>query len=122
MAASEDQPQHVVIEHRIVAGFASVGRGEFDFAQQLLLLAAKRDLAADAVDRLVAPDIDQPCARIGGRLPGRPVLECDRERILQGVLGEIEIADQADQRRQRATRLVAKYGFDVAGRHLRSQL
>ena len=54
-----------------------------DLVRQLLLLAAKRDVAADAIDRLVAPDIDQPCARIGRQAGGGPALQRHRERILQ---------------------------------------
>ena len=81
--------------------------------RQLLLLAAKRDVAANAVDRLVAPDIDQPCPRIGRQAGIGPALQRHRECVLQRVLGEIEIADEADQRRQRPARLVAKYFFDL---------
>ena len=82
--------------------------------RQFLLLAAKRDVAADAIDRLVASDIDQPRARIGRQAGGRPALQRHRKRILQRIFGEIEIADEADQRRQRPPRLVAKYFFDFA--------
>ena len=77
--------------------------------RQLLLLAAKRDVAADAIDRLVAPDIDQPGARIGRQAGVGPALQRHRECILQRILGQIEIADEADQGRQRPARLVAKY-------------
>ena len=92
-------------------------RRAFDLAQQFLLLAAKRDLPADAVDRLVARDIDQPRPRIGRRIGGGPALQRDRESILQRVLGEVEIADQADQRRQRPTRLGTEYFFDIGRGH-----
>ena len=112
MAAGEDQPQHVVVEHGVVA---LVGRNvgvEQHFMGQRGLLVAKRDLPANAVDRLVAPDIDQPRPRIGRRFSAWPALQCRRKGLLQYVLGEIEIADEADQRGQRPPRLVAKYFFD----------
>src|SRR5215471_18476815 len=86
--------------------------------RQLLLLAAKHDLPAHAIDDLVAADIDQPGARIGWRIFFRPALQRHRERILQRVLCEIEITNEADQRRQRAARLVTKYLFDIGGSHL----
>ena len=115
MAAGEDQPQHVVVEHRGLRCFVRAGSVELDLVDELLLLAAKRDLAAHAVDRLVAPDIDQPGPRIAGRIVMRPAFQRHRERLLQHVLGEIEIADEADQRRQRPARLVTEYFFDLAG-------
>jgi hypothetical protein len=34
---------------------------------------------------------------------------------LQRILGQIEIADETDQRGQRAARLVAEYFFDLDG-------
>ena len=113
MAAGEDQPQHVVVEH---ASVASPGAEcvELELMQQLLLLAAKGDVAADAVDRLVAPDIDQPGARIVRQFALRPALQRDRKGVLQHVLGQIEIADEADQRGHRPPRLVAEDFFDVA--------
>ena len=87
------------------------------FVRELSLLAAKRDLAAQAVDRLVAPDIDQPRPRIGRRIGGGPAFQRHRECILQRVLGQIEVANQADQRRQRPTCLVPEYVFDFDGCH-----
>ena len=85
--------------------------------RELSLLAAKCDLPAQAVDRLVASDIDQPCPRIGRRIGGGPALQRHRECILQRVLGEIEVADQTDQRRQRPARLAAEGFFDFSGCH-----
>ena len=90
------------------------------FVRELSLLAAKRDLPAQAVDRLVAPDIDQPRPRIGRRIGGGPAFQRHRECILQRVLGEIEIVDQADQRRQRPTRLVTECFFDFGWCHARA--
>src|SRR6185369_16978920 len=93
-------------------------RVELDLTRQLLLLAAKRDIAADAIDCLVAPDIDQPGARIGRQVSIGPALQRHRECVLQCILGEIKIADEADQGRQRPARLVAKYFFDLDRSHL----
>ena len=112
MAAGKDQPQHVVVERGARRPRRRPPRSCSNSLRQLALLAAKRDLPADPVDRLVASDIDQPRPRIGRRIGGGPAFQRHRERILQRILGEIEIADQADQRRQRPTRLVAEYFFD----------
>ena len=101
---------------------ASPGSADADalmqqLVRQLALLAAKGDLPADPVDRLVASDIDQPGPRIGRRSGHGPAFQRDRKGILQRVLGEIEIADEADQRRQRPPRLVTEYFFDFGGGH-----
>ncbi len=97
------------------AGSPAAACVEQDLMRQLLLLAANGDGASHAVDRLVAPDIDQPGPRIGGDLADRPALQRHLEGILQGVLGQIEIADETDQRRERSARLVAEDFFDLAG-------
>jgi hypothetical protein len=38
----------------------------------------------------------------------RPALGCDRERLLRGFLGEVEVAEEADQAREDASPLVAE--------------
>jgi hypothetical protein len=50
---------------------------------------------------------DQPRARIGGCALGRPLFDGRGERILQRLLGEIEVAEEADQGREDAARLRA---------------
>jgi len=47
-------------------------------------------------------------ARVGGRPVARPAGGGDRERLLGGFLGEVEVAEEADQRREDAAPLVAK--------------
>src|SRR5581483_7166252 len=55
-------------------------------------------LAADAVDGPVARGRDQPRGWVV-RHPGhRPAAGGDRERLLCGFLGEIEVAEEADER------------------------
>src|SRR5262249_9530317 len=41
-----------------------------------------------------------------------PALRCDRERLLRGFLGEVEIAEEADQRREDPPPLVPKRPFE----------
>src|ERR1700722_17118670 len=120
MAASEDQAQHVIVEHAGFRGLNGSGGVVQQFVRQFRLLVAKRGLAADPADRLVASDIAQPRARIGWRSAAGPTLQRDRKGILQRILREIEIADEADQRGQRPARLIAKYFFDVGRCHPRA--
>ena len=69
-------------------------------------------LAADPVDRPVARRGHQPRPRIvGGALPG-PALGGGRESVLGGLLGEVEVAEEADQGRQDASPLVVEDPVD----------
>jgi len=54
-------------------------------------------LAPDPVDRSVPGRGDEPGARVVRRAVPRPALGGDRERLLSGLLGEIEAAEEADQ-------------------------
>ena len=63
-------------------------------------LGLQRALAPDAVDGAVAPGGHQPGHRVLGRPLARPPLGRDRERLLGGLLGEVEVAEEADQGRE----------------------
>jgi hypothetical protein len=71
-------------------------------------LCGERSLPADAVDRPVARRRHQPGARVGRRPLARPPLGGDRERFLRGFLGEVEVAEEADQVGEDAAPLVAE--------------
>ena len=45
---------------------------------------------------------------LAGAPVARPALGGDRERLLGGLLGEVEVAEEADQRREDASPLVAE--------------
>ena len=60
-------------------------------------LVGERAVAADAIDRAIARGRDQPRARIVGGAVAWPALGGDRERLLRGFLGEVEVAEEADQ-------------------------
>jgi hypothetical protein len=65
-------------------------------------------IAADAVDRTVACGRYEPGAWVGGRPVAGPALGGDRERFLGGFLGEVEIAEEADQAGEDAAPLVSE--------------
>jgi hypothetical protein len=79
--------------------------------EQLGLLG-ERAVAADAVDRAVAGGGHEPGPRVVRRALARPALGGDRERVLGGLLGELEVAEEADQGRQDASPLVAEGLFE----------
>jgi hypothetical protein len=103
MAAGEDQLEPLVRDRRLVhvvlRGFRHVEQAD---------LCRQCAIAADAVDRAVARGGNQPGARVGGRPLSGPALGRDRERLLGGFLGEVEVAEEADQASEHAAPLVAE--------------
>src|SRR5262249_19578971 len=73
----------------------------------------ERPVASDAVDRPVARRYDQPPAGVRRRAILRPALGGDRERLLGGLLGELEVAEIPDERRQHHAPLLAKRLLDT---------
>ena len=69
---------------------------------QLVLVAA---LAAEAVDGAVAGGAHDPGARVVGQAVAWPALERDRPGLLHRLLGEVDVAEDPDQRRHRPPRL-----------------
>jgi hypothetical protein len=101
MAAGEDQLQPLVrkdpLLHLVLHRLGHV--------EQACLLG-ERAIAAQSVDGAVAGGDRQPGAWVGRRAVPWPALGCDRERLLRGLLGEIEVAEEADQVGQDAAPLV----------------
>jgi len=94
VTAGEDQAE-AVIYHVVVLYLGSLLRYiEFtgDFAPAL----------AQPVDRAEASRGNQPGPRAGRHTLYRPALDRRGERILKRLLGEIEVAEEADQRGENA--------------------
>ena len=108
--SSGDLALALVGEHRLVLGralarSARAARARRSFPRQ-------RALAPQAVDRLVARDAGDPGARVVGHALPRPALERDDERLLDRVLGDVEVTEDADQGRDRPPRLVPEQAVD----------
>jgi hypothetical protein len=103
MAAGEDELQPLVgngrLIHIVLRSFRHL---------ELADLGRQRAIAADAVDRPVACGGHEPGARIRRGAVPRPALGGGGERVLGGLLGELEVAEEADQCREDASPLVAK--------------
>jgi hypothetical protein len=65
---------------------------------------------------VVARGRRQPRARIARQPFAGPALGGRRKRLLRGFLGEIEVAEEADQRREDTTPLLAEDLLDTRGR------
>jgi hypothetical protein len=107
MAAGEDQLQPLIgkrlLLHRVLHRLGRVEQAG---------LRGEGAVAADAVDRPVARRQREPGARVGRLTGARPALGGDRERLLRGLLGEVEVAEEADQVGQDAPPLLVEDPFE----------
>jgi hypothetical protein len=100
VAAREDQAQSLVgdgirlLRFRLRPGFLQ--------RRQQLGFVSERALTPDPVDRAVACCRQQPRAGVVGGAVAWPALERGREGLLYRVLGEINVAEGADEDRERA--------------------
>src|SRR2546423_1790385 len=71
-------------------------------------LRRQRAIAADAIDGSIPRRPHEPGARVGGGSFAGPTLRGDREGLLRGFLGEVEVAEEADQRSEDPSPLIAE--------------
>jgi hypothetical protein len=103
VTAGEDELEALVGEGRLVHAVLRHER-----RVQQAGLRGQRPIAADAVDRAVARGGDQPARRVPRDAVARPALRRDRERLLRGLLGEVEVAEEADEGRENAAPRLAE--------------
>ena len=101
MAAGEDQ-----LEAFVGDGLLR-GLGKLFGAGEQLGLARERLVAPDAVYRAVARGRDDPRTGIRRHAVQRPPLRSANERVLNRVLGEVEITEDAAEDRDRLRPLIA---------------
>ena len=104
MAAREDESQAIVLD-----GLALPRRHGIDERIDVLAGTPRVGPRAppDRVDGLETSRGHEPRSGIGRHAVARPLLERGPERVVQRLLGAIEVAEQADQRGQDAARLGA---------------
>src|SRR5205807_9201149 len=101
VAAGEDQLQSLVRDRGLLVVRELRGAGEqLRFARECLL-------AADPVDRAVSRSGDDPGPGARRRALARPAFGRLDERVLNRVLGEVEVAEDAAEDRDAARTLVA---------------
>jgi hypothetical protein len=112
VAAGENQLEPVVRQFVVgadhVSGFAAVQR-----ARDLGLQRVESGAAAQCVDGPETPGRDQPRARIRRETLIWPAAQRGVERVLHRILGEIEIAQQSDERREDAAAFRAIDGVEL---------
>ena len=110
MAAGEEQPQAVVGDRGHVGlGGCGVGRGQRDELPQLVPVAA---VAPQAIDRAVACGGQDPGTGVVGQPVAGPALNGLYEGFLNRVLGQVDIAEDANEGGDRPPRLPPEQAVD----------
>jgi hypothetical protein len=104
VAAGEDQ-REALVGDRAHAVVLLVG-GQLGETGELGPLRLQRPFPAEPVDCQVASRGDDPRSRARRDAVPWPALRSDGEGLLDGVLGELEVAERADQDRNRAPELL----------------
>ena len=102
MATHEDQLEPLVGKRRGRHRFLLRLRGE------QLRLRGERALPSDAIDRPVPCGAHGPSGRVRRHSVARPALRGDGEGVLGGFLGEIHVAEEADQGREHVAPALAE--------------
>jgi hypothetical protein len=107
VAAGEDEVKPVVLHGPDLLGHTGIvvaGREHRQLAERL----PPARLAAQPVDGMVAGGRGDPAARVGRHALARPPAQGDRERLLHGVLGEVDVTEDPDQGGHRLAGLLAE--------------
>jgi hypothetical protein len=107
VAASEDETEAIVLHESRLLRLAEVvafGREHGDLDDEFL----SASLAAEPVDRSIAGRGRDPAARVGRQAVARPSAQGDGERLLDYVLGKVDVAEGADQGGDRSAGLLAE--------------
>ena len=113
MTAGEDEAQPIV-SHRVVLRFPLALLERLQ-RRQLVDFFGEAGATPQAIDRLVPSRLNEPSAGIVRQLSRRPLLESGGERFLNHLLGEVEIAEEADQSGEDASRFRAIEPADGVG-------
>jgi len=115
MAGSEDEAEAIVgklLGRDHGGGHVVRGGGGLQRLEQPAL-GGKRLPPPDPVDRPVLPHPDDPGDGIGGRAFPGPALDGGGKRFLHRILGEVEVAEDADERGNCPSRLLAEQAVDL---------
>jgi hypothetical protein len=110
VAAREHEREPLVRNRRL--GVVVCGHFGLEPLQELSL-ALEGALAADPVDRAISRDGHDPRAGLRGDAVARPALDGECEGVLDGLLGAVEVAEDACQDGDCASPLLPEDGFDV---------
>jgi hypothetical protein len=112
MTAGEYEPEAIVRQRLLVRDIQLVRHAQCLQGLELRPLGLEDPFAPQAVDRAVARDPGDPRAGVLGKPVDRPAFDRDNERLLDGLLGGVEAAENADQGRDRPPGLVPEQAVD----------
>ena len=116
MATREDEAESIIGDGHVVLWWPRVDRAQVRFdrgvAREHLGLLGQSFPTTDAIDRPVPRRRRDPRSWVVRHATLRPGFERRDERVLDGFLGEVEVAQHADQRRDGAALLLAKDAID----------
>jgi hypothetical protein len=117
MAAGEHEPQALVGDGAerlgVLVGLGAADRGQALEVGRALTAAG---VPPQPVDGAVAGADGDPGSRVGGHAAGRPALQRDEERVLDGLLGAVEVAERPRERGDRLPRLAPEQAIGDDGR------
>ena len=104
MAARENQSQPIVSDALFVSPCGRIDNPEIGV---LAVLVQRIETLAppDGIDGLEPSGGDEPRARVVRHAVARPLLQRRPEGVVQRLLGDVEVAQQANQRREHAPRV-----------------
>jgi hypothetical protein len=103
MTAREDQSQTIVFESLLVDG-DRIDRG-LHLLRELRDRGVETHPPAEDVDGLEATGGDEPRERVTRQPVARPFLDRSREGLVQGLLGQVEVTDEPNERGQDPARV-----------------
>ena len=97
-------------------GLSSAGSSLGVQQRRLGVAVVARGLAAQPIDRAVASGRDDPAGRRRRHAAVRPARDRRGERVLHGLLGDVDVAEDAGEDRHRPPVLLAKDTLDLRTR------
>src|SRR4029079_1777380 len=108
MAARENQPQAGIVHGSVLRWF----RRRLQ-RQRLRVTVVARRLAPQTIDRAVARGGDDPSGGTRWHTGVGPPIDRDRERVLNSLFRQVDIAEVPDEDRHRAAVLLAEDALDL---------
>src|SRR5580692_12432690 len=114
MTAGKDQAQPVIFKAVLFSGTGPFRRIRlrFEMAHELVLRCIKSCPSTQSINGFESGCRNQPWSRAAGYSTRRPQAQRSRKGFVHRLLGKINIAEQADQRRQDSSRIHAIKGVE----------
>ena len=104
MAAGEDEAEPVILHRPFLLSRCVLGCED----QSLTLEGATSRLAAQVIDGPISRGRRDPATRVRRQSLDGPLSKSEGERLLDRVLGDVDVAEDADQCGHRSTGLLAE--------------